>query len=42
LTRGMTIFDSRWGSKSKPNVELVTAVDIGAVRNYMAATVGQA
>jgi inosine-uridine nucleoside N-ribohydrolase len=42
LTRGMCVFDTRWGTKSKPNVDLVTAVDLGAVRKYIAATVGQA
>jgi inosine-uridine nucleoside N-ribohydrolase len=42
LTRGMSVFDTRWGTKAKPNVELATAVDITAVRKYIAATVGQA
>jgi len=32
LTRGMSVFDARWGSSSRPNVELATAVDIQAVR----------
>jgi inosine-uridine nucleoside N-ribohydrolase len=40
LTRGMCVFDARWSSKAKPNVEVATAVDAGAVRKYLAATVG--
>jgi inosine-uridine nucleoside N-ribohydrolase len=42
LTRGMSVFDTRWGIGGKPNVELATAVDTTAVRKYIAATVGQA
>jgi inosine-uridine nucleoside N-ribohydrolase len=42
LTRGMSVFDTRWGGKAKPNAEVATAVDIGAVRKYIAATVEQA
>src|SRR5262249_44189466 len=34
LTRGMSVFDTRWGTKAKPNVELVTAVDIAVARKY--------
>jgi inosine-uridine nucleoside N-ribohydrolase len=41
LTRGMCVVDSRWGTKAKPNVDLATAVDSGAVRKYVAATLGQ-
>jgi inosine-uridine nucleoside N-ribohydrolase len=41
LTRGMSIFDTRWGTKAKPNVELATHVDTAAVRKYIAATLGQ-
>ncbi len=40
LTRGMCVFDARWSSKAKPNVEVATSVDAGAVRKYLAATVG--
>lgn len=40
LTRGMSVFDMRWGGKTKPNVELATAVDVAAVRNYVEATLG--
>jgi inosine-uridine nucleoside N-ribohydrolase len=35
LTRGMSVFDVRWGVTAKPNVELVTAVDVAAVRQYI-------
>jgi inosine-uridine nucleoside N-ribohydrolase len=35
LTRGMSIFDVRWGVTAKPNVELATGVDIAAVRQYI-------
>jgi inosine-uridine nucleoside N-ribohydrolase len=39
LTRGMTVFDSRWGTKAKPNVELATSVDLATVRKYISTTV---
>jgi inosine-uridine nucleoside N-ribohydrolase len=42
LTRGMCVFDTRWGSKAKPNAEVATAIDVSAVRKYIAATLGQA
>lgn len=35
LTRGMSVFDLRWGVSTKSNVELVTAVDVAAVRQYI-------
>jgi inosine-uridine nucleoside N-ribohydrolase len=35
LTRGMSVFDVRWGVTAKPNVELATSVDIAAVRHYI-------
>lgn len=35
LTRGMSVFDGRWGSSAKPNIELVTSVDVQAVRQYI-------
>jgi inosine-uridine nucleoside N-ribohydrolase len=35
LTRGMSVFDTRWGSSAKPNVELATGVDVPAVRQYI-------
>jgi inosine-uridine nucleoside N-ribohydrolase len=42
LTRGMSVFDTRWGTTAKPNVELATAIDTGAVRKYIASTIGHA
>ena len=38
LTRGMSVFDVRWGSTAKPNVELATGVDVAAVRQYIQRT----
>jgi len=35
ITRGMTIFDTRWSTAAKPNVDLAVSVDIHAVRSYM-------
>jgi inosine-uridine nucleoside N-ribohydrolase len=35
LTRGMSIFDVRWGVSVKPNIELATGVDVPAVRQYI-------
>ena len=35
LTRGMSVFDMRWGVAAKPNVELATSVDVAAVRQYI-------
>ena len=35
LTRGMSVFDLRWGVTAKHNVELVTGVDVPAVRQYI-------
>lgn len=35
LTRGMSVFDMRWGIPAKPNVELATGVDVAAVRQYI-------
>jgi len=35
LTRGMSVFDGRWGTSAKPNVELATGVDVPAVRQYI-------
>ncbi len=38
LTRGMSVFDTRWASSAKPNVELATGVDVQAVRQYIQRT----
>ncbi len=38
LTRGMSVFDSRWGIPTRPNVDVVTTVDVPAVRGYILKT----
>jgi inosine-uridine nucleoside N-ribohydrolase len=38
LTRGMSVFDTRWASSAKPNVELATGVDVSAARQYLQRT----
>jgi inosine-uridine nucleoside N-ribohydrolase len=35
LTRGMSVFDVRWGRTAKPNVEVAVGVDVQAVRDYI-------
>ncbi len=35
LTRGACVFDGRWACTAKPNVDLVTSVDVHAVRQYV-------
>jgi inosine-uridine nucleoside N-ribohydrolase len=35
LTRGMSVFDGRWGSSAKSNIEMATGVDVSAVRQYI-------
>jgi inosine-uridine nucleoside N-ribohydrolase len=35
LARGMTIFDTRWGHSSKPNIDMASEVDVAAVRRYI-------
>jgi inosine-uridine nucleoside N-ribohydrolase len=35
LTRGMSVFDVRWGVTAKTYVELATSVDVAAVRQYI-------
>jgi inosine-uridine nucleoside N-ribohydrolase len=38
LTRGMSVFDSRWGCATRPNVDVVTTVDVQTVRGYILKT----
>jgi inosine-uridine nucleoside N-ribohydrolase len=38
LTRGMSVFDTRWSPAGKPNADVVTAVDLQAVRQYVMRT----
>jgi inosine-uridine nucleoside N-ribohydrolase len=42
LTRGMSVFDTRWGCTAKPNVDLATGVDLQAVRGYVQHILGEA
>jgi inosine-uridine nucleoside N-ribohydrolase len=35
LTRGMTVFDTRWSSTARPNLDLVTGIDVSVVRHYI-------
>jgi inosine-uridine nucleoside N-ribohydrolase len=35
LTRGMSVFDTRWGGPNKPNVDVAVAVDVAAARQYL-------
>lgn len=41
LTRGVSVFDMRWVCQVKPNVDLVMAVDVAAVREYITTTLGR-
>jgi inosine-uridine nucleoside N-ribohydrolase len=41
LTRGMSVFDVRWGIAAKPNVDVATAVDVAAARRHLDRTLGQ-
>lgn len=40
LTRGMTVVDTRWVCKEKPNVDLAAGIDVVAVRRYMEQILG--
>jgi inosine-uridine nucleoside N-ribohydrolase len=42
LTRGMSVFDVRWSSTAKPNVDLATGVDLAVVRQYIQQTLSSA
>src|SRR5262249_52189750 len=42
LTRGMSVFDTRWVCKARPNMDLVVGVDAQAVRKYIETTLGHA
>jgi inosine-uridine nucleoside N-ribohydrolase len=35
LTRGQSVFDTRWSSKTRPNVEVVVDVEVKALRDYL-------
>jgi inosine-uridine nucleoside N-ribohydrolase len=34
LTRGMSVFDTRWSSQARPNIDLATGLDVSAIRHY--------
>ena len=42
LTRGMSVFDTRWSCTEKPNVDLAVGVDLQGVREYVHRVLGQA
>jgi inosine-uridine nucleoside N-ribohydrolase len=42
LTRGMSVVDVRWNRPSKTNVEMATALDVQAVRDYIQRTLSGA
>ncbi len=42
LTRGMSVFDTRWVCKARPNLDLVVGVDDQAVRKYIETTLARA
>lgn len=42
LTRGMCVFDARWASKARPNVDLASDVDLAVAREYIHKTMGTA
>ncbi len=42
LTRGMSVFDTRWICKARPNADAVVGVDPQAVRKYIETTLGMA
>jgi inosine-uridine nucleoside N-ribohydrolase len=35
VTRGMSVFDGRWGTSAKSTIEVATGVDVAAVRQYI-------
>jgi inosine-uridine nucleoside N-ribohydrolase len=41
LTRGMSVFDVRWSTAAKPNVEVAVGVDMQAVRQYLQQTLAR-
>jgi inosine-uridine nucleoside N-ribohydrolase len=41
LTRGMSVFDVRWSTKAKSNVEVAVGVDMQAVRQYVTQILAQ-
>jgi inosine-uridine nucleoside N-ribohydrolase len=42
LTRGMSVFDVRWATSARPNIDLATDVDLSMVRQYVFQTLAAA
>lgn len=42
LTRGMLVIDTRWATQARPNLDVVTSIDIDLVRAYIHKTMGTA
>jgi inosine-uridine nucleoside N-ribohydrolase len=42
LTRGMSVFDTRWATTERPNIDLAVGVDVTAARQYIQQTLGEA
>lgn len=42
LTRGMSVFDTRWSTSARPNIDLATGVDLTMVRQYVQQVLGEA
>jgi inosine-uridine nucleoside N-ribohydrolase len=42
LTRGMSVFDTRWATPARPNIDLATDVDLAMVRQYLLQTLSAA
>ncbi|MFO0925726.1 MAG: nucleoside hydrolase [Gemmataceae bacterium] len=41
LTRGMSVFDTRWSTSGRPNVHAATGVDVAAIRQYLNAVLSE-
>jgi inosine-uridine nucleoside N-ribohydrolase len=41
LTRGMTVFDTRWATSARPNIDLGVGVDLAAARQYVQQRLGE-
>jgi inosine-uridine nucleoside N-ribohydrolase len=42
LTRGMSVFDARWATTARPNIDVATSVNVELVRAYIHKTMGKA
>lgn len=41
LTRGMSVFDTRWSTGARPNVQVATGVEVTVVRQYVNAVLNE-